>query len=53
MSMEQFVTMFTAAVPDATPEEIADTLWLAASAPVGAGGTRPEAGRARQPVLVT
>ncbi len=31
MSLERFVKMFTAAVPDATPEEIADTLWLAAS----------------------
>jgi hypothetical protein len=44
MNLEQFVTRFTAAVPDATPEEIADTLWLAASSPAdasGAGEHRP------------
>jgi tetratricopeptide (TPR) repeat protein len=33
MSLERFVKMFTSVVPDATPEEIADALWLAASSP--------------------
>jgi hypothetical protein len=43
MSLERFVKMFTAAVPDATPEEIADTLWLAASSSAwtGEAGNRP------------
>jgi Tetratricopeptide repeat/NB-ARC domain len=33
MSLEQFVEMFTKSVPDATAEEIADALWLAAGFP--------------------
>lgn len=33
MSLERFVKMFTMSVPDATAEEIADALWLAAGFP--------------------
>ena len=33
MSLERFVQMFTAAVPDATADEIADILWLATRSP--------------------
>ncbi len=40
MSLERFVKMFTAAVPDATSEEIADALWLAANSPAGQGDIR-------------
>jgi Tetratricopeptide repeat/NB-ARC domain len=37
MSLERFVHMFTAAAPDATAEEIADVLWLAATSSALAG----------------
>src|ERR1700730_13604180 len=57
MSLERFVKMFTMSVPDATAEEIADALWLAAGFPAGSEsspGHLPPPGhygrpRARQP----
>ena len=52
MSLERFVNMFTTTVPDATAEEIADALWLAAgfpADPISSPGDLPRPSRHGRP----